>query len=235
MGDAREGRAGTGLRTRAGRAALRRAVEWFQAADGVRRLMRILLVAADPMEFPGMLAHATGAAPGAAGGGLGALGADSAATRRAAGGQRRRARAARRPRWTPPATAFRADAVVSTGFCGALRPGPRDRRHRGGRDRVIAGRAAFRRSRPVRAAAPSRAWCAPIDHVAQTAGGKAQPARARAPPRWRWRPPEWPSGPRGAVSPFYCVARSPTWRAKTWRMISTPPCATTATSLQCVF
>jgi adenosylhomocysteine nucleosidase len=84
-------------------------------------LMRILLIASDPREFAGLLAHATGAEPcGAAvswarrvrlGAHEALLAANGVGAARAAAGV------------DAALSVFDAEAVVSTGFCGALEPG----------------------------------------------------------------------------------------------------------------
>ena len=84
-------------------------------------MTRILMVAADAMEFPGILRHATGVAPAKFGidwsrsARLGNYELLLAANGMGAG----RAAAA----VDAALQSFRAEAIVSTGFCGALEPG----------------------------------------------------------------------------------------------------------------
>ena len=128
--------------------ALRRAVEWFRGAgyrpaaspprdetpdggrgrDGVPR-------------HPGARERSRA---GAARGGLGALRA-ARRLRSAAGGQRSGRASAPRPRWMRRCRASDADAIVSTGFCGALDPELADRRCRRGHRDLGGRRARFRR------------------------------------------------------------------------------------------
>src|SRR3954447_16680130 len=82
--------------------------------------MRILMVASDRMEFPGILAHAKGArpAPIAVNWAREAELAGNPVLLAANGAGARRAAAA----VDAALAAFPADAIVSTGFCGALSP-----------------------------------------------------------------------------------------------------------------
>jgi adenosylhomocysteine nucleosidase len=139
--------------------------------------MRILVVAADRMEFPGILAHAADSRPAAPelvwarsarlSGNQVLLAANGAGARRAAAAVDRALQT------------FPADAVVSTGFCGALRP------EFAIADLVVAdsvtsGDRRFR-AWPVSGAAVWRtgAVCS-VDHVVGTAEEKARLAQTGA-------------------------------------------------------
>ncbi|MEO8596414.1 MAG: hypothetical protein ABI759_24055 [Candidatus Solibacter sp.] len=134
-------------------------------------MSRILMIAADPMEFPGLLRHTSGVAPAA-------IGVDWARSARlgahhlllvANGAGAHRASAA----VDAALRAFPADAIVSTGFCGALVPefAIAD---------VIAATAVDaggRRFAVLHPASASRHHSGVVistDHVAQTAGEKRQ-------------------------------------------------------------
>ena len=186
VGEPRKGEARTRLLAgarRAGAAARGRVVPRARCA------MKLLMVAADAMEFPGILAHASEVRPRGDRGGLGAvrelgrapvlLAANGAGARRAAAAV------------DAALEHFDAEAVVSTGFCGALDPELADCRCRGG-ERDLGGQ---RRSSPRRYPSSARPHhtgvvCS-IDHVAQTAEEKRRSARARAAPPWRWKRAEW--------------------------------------------
>lgn len=131
--------------------------------------MKILMVAADPMEFPGILRHAAGVSPAhlaldwSRSARLGphelVLAANGAGARRAAGAV------------DAALQRFPAEAIVSTGFCGALAPelGIAD---------VVVATAISAGSRCYPALSPSSPQphhigvvCS-IDHVAQTAEEK---------------------------------------------------------------
>jgi adenosylhomocysteine nucleosidase len=82
--------------------------------------MKLLMVAADPMEYPGILAHATGARPAAVAvdwSRTAKLGSHDALLVANGAGALRAAAAV-----DAALPVFRPDAVVSTGFCGALSP-----------------------------------------------------------------------------------------------------------------
>ena len=109
------------------------------------------------------------------------------------------------PRWTQPQPAFRPEAIVSTGFCGALDRAldvaevvvatawwPRTAAH--GAQRRLAARPRTHRG----------VVCS-IDHVAQTAAEESAPARRRSVRRgnggrWRGR-----ACRKLAGLPFYCI------------------------------
>jgi adenosylhomocysteine nucleosidase len=132
-------------------------------------MTRILMVAADAMEFPGILRHATGAAPAK-------LGIDWARSARlgnyelllAANGMgAQRAAAA----VDAALHSFRAEAIVSTGFCGALEPDLAI-------GDVVVGTAVSAGSHTFPSLCPASERRSPgsvacsIDHVAQTAEEK---------------------------------------------------------------
>ncbi|MBS1857839.1 MAG: hypothetical protein JST11_20890 [Acidobacteria bacterium] len=134
-------------------------------------MTKILMVAAASMEFPGILAHATGVRPA----GLAVdwsrfatigdneflLAANGAGVRRAAAAV------------DAALAGFRPDAVVSTGFCGALSPELAIADIVVG-DSVAAGPLRFP-ALPPRASRPHRTGAvASIDHVAGTAAEKRQ-------------------------------------------------------------
>ena len=150
-----------------------------------RRVMRILMVAADRMEFPGSCARALDARPAAGGGRLGAsarLGRQSRVMLVANGAGAKRAAAA----VDAALAAFRADAVVSTGFCGALAPelaiadivvgDLRSRRHRAPSLRCSPRQRPHHRAWSVR----SIMWRRPRR--------RSGVARAVAAARWKWKP-----------------------------------------------
>jgi adenosylhomocysteine nucleosidase len=131
--------------------------------------MRILLIAADPMEFPGILRHATGVKPA----GLpvdwsrtARLGTHELVLAANGMGDRRAASAV-----DACLGRFPADAIVSTGFCGALAPELAS-------GDVVVGTAVLAEGRSFAILSPAgpRAHhiglvCS-IDHVAQTAEEK---------------------------------------------------------------
>ncbi len=133
--------------------------------------MRLLLVASDPMEFRGILAHAEEVRPMEAGidwvrsGRLGSHEVVFAAN--GIGGRRAAAAVdAVVPRWKP-------DAVVSTGFCGALEDGLEVADVVVGTE-VVGPRGSWRAA-PVASEAPFRTGAVTsIDHVAATAGEKQE-------------------------------------------------------------
>src|SRR5258705_1737558 len=118
VGDTPEGRARIGLSAGAGRTGTGARRELVSSRASHRRVMRILMVASDRMEFPGILAHAKGARPAPIAvdwareteisGNPVLLAANGAGARRAAAAV------------DAALDAFPADAIVSTGFCGAL-------------------------------------------------------------------------------------------------------------------
>jgi adenosylhomocysteine nucleosidase len=131
--------------------------------------MRILMVASDRMEFPGILAHAKNARPAP-------IAVDWAREAELAGnpvlltangaGARRAAAAV-----DAALTTFPADAIVSTGFCGALSP------ELAVSDIVSAtsvndGARSFATLQPVGVRAHRKGVVMSIDHVAQTAEEK---------------------------------------------------------------
>ena len=133
--------------------------------------MRLLLVAADPMEFRGILAHAEEVRPMEAAVDWvrsGRLGTHEAVFAVNGVGRKRAAAAVDTvvPRWKP-------DAVVSTGFCGALEDGLDVGDVVVGTE-VVSPQGSWRAA-PVEAAASFRTGAvSSIDHVAATAGEKRE-------------------------------------------------------------
>lgn len=130
-------------------------------------LMRLLFVASDPMEYPGILAHSADPRPAR-------MAVDWARSARlgpnevllvANGVGPKRAAAA----VETAATEFRPDAIVSTGFCGALDAAL------GTGDIVVGTEVEGHPLRPVANPAPHRTGpIRSIPHVAQTAAEKAR-------------------------------------------------------------
>jgi len=129
--------------------------------------MRLLFVASDPMEYPGILAHTTDARPAklpldwARAGRLG----DHEVLLVAHGAGALRAAIA----VETAAAEFHPDAIASTGFCGALDPELKVA------DIVVGTEVDGFALQPVASAAPHRAgrFCS-LAHVAQTAAEKAR-------------------------------------------------------------
>jgi adenosylhomocysteine nucleosidase len=132
-------------------------------------VMRLLIVAADAMEFPGILEHASGvrrhgiAVDWSRRAKIG----DYEVVLAANGAGAKRASAA----VDAALEGFDADAVVSTGFCGALDPGLQIADIVVGSE-VVAGERRFSALNPPSARAHHTGVVCSIDHVAQTAEEK---------------------------------------------------------------
>ncbi len=165
-------------------------------------MTRILMVAADAMEFPGILRHTSGAAPGGVGidwsrrARLGnyelLLAANGMGARRAAAAV------------DAALAGFRAEAIVSTGFCGALE-GDLEIAD------IVTGTAVSAEGRslsgvvPGERAAPSTGNDMFGGSRCADRGGEGAVACGRRRARWRWRPGAWRNAPAAHGVPFYCV------------------------------
>ncbi len=133
--------------------------------------MRLLVVAAEPREFPGILAHATGVKPAAFPvhwARTGRLGDHDVALVANGAGARRAGAAVE-----SALEHFAADGVISTGFCGALAPELR-LADVVVASAVIAGARRFEALQPVATPQHHQGVVCCIDHVAGTAAEKLE-------------------------------------------------------------
>jgi adenosylhomocysteine nucleosidase len=131
--------------------------------------MKILLVAAAPMEFPGILHHATGVSP--AGPAVdwsraARLGTHDVVLAANGAGAQRAASAVE-----AALASFPAEAIVSTGFCGALAPELEIAEVVVG-TAILAGSRTFPALQPAASRQHHSGVVCSLDHVAQTAGEK---------------------------------------------------------------
>ncbi len=187
------------------------------------------MVAADPMEFRGIRRHLTDAravavpVDWARSARLGShelmLAANGAGMKRAAAAV------------DACLADFRAEAIVSTGFCGALAPELADRRCRGGHRDFAPAQTRFRRCSLRAGGRITWAWFVRSITLRRPRRKSASCGPAAA-ARWKWKPAEWRNARRRAMYPFIVSGWSPILRRKIWQMISIRHSVPTVTSLQ---
>ena len=210
--------------------------------------MRLLLIAADRMEFTGLIARAGlvgQAVPPAFRPGLAPcpgrrnrlahrfIGSGACVRQPRGPACRERYGPSPRRRGVDAALAvFQPEAVVSTGFCGALGPRLRHRRHLSSPLTIHASGRAFP-ALPVSSAIALHSG--PVMLLRPSSPARREKKPTCAPPAhapWKWRPPAWPPAPASAAFRSIASRRHRPGGRDSGEPISTLACAPTAISIQ---